>query len=414
MWQPNNLGYTLAVLATYLTVNGCGSPTTSPAQDAGLTDMSLSDLHADTKEVMDTLVVPAPLPKIVFDINAKPAKSLNATNLMRWNGQDFQYNEEVIPYDLNTPLFSDYAVKARAIYIPAGTSATYHDNEVLNFPVGTIILKSFYYPEDLRVPEQNKRLLETRVLVHSDSGWKAWPYLWNEDGSDATLHVGGAVLEIELVDYEGVARQANYLVPQRNQCSKCHKLKDDDGIGRIVPIGPKARHLHRDYPYPSGTANQLTMLSSLGKLSDLPPLDTMTASFDATGFDQLTMSALDDATVNKAARDYLDINCAHCHNPKAANGETSQLFLNYDNEDPFHLGVCKLPGSAGKGGFGRTYNIVPGSPDDSILMYRTETEITGAMMPDLGRSLRHNTGADLVYEWILRMPPVGCDDAPSD
>ena len=129
-----------------------------------------------------------------------------------------------------------------------------------------------------------------------------------------------------------------------------------------------------------------------------------------------TLSELDDNVINKAARDYLDINCAHCHNPRAANGETSQLFLNYDNEDAFNLGICKLPGSAGKGGFGRTYNIVPGDPDDSILMYRTETEIAGAMMPDLGRSLRHNAGAELVYEWILRMPPQSCDqpESPND
>ena len=406
--------YWIGIACVAVSLIGCA---TEGADDAG-SDVSVVGAKADTTTSTDLMPdsAPSPLPPVVFDINAKPAKSLNATNLMRWSGSDIEYNEELVPYELNTPLFSDYAIKERAIFIPDGASATYRPNEVLEFPVGTIILKSFIYPADMRSPDENKRLLETRVLVRSDSGWKAWPFLWNEDGSDATLHVGGAVLELDVIDYDGVTRQANYLVPQRNQCTKCHKLKDENGIGKIVPIGPKARHLHRDYAYPTGIENQLTRLQTLSKLDGLPDLADIEPSFDATNFDMTTLSELDDNVINKAARDYLDINCAHCHNPRAANGETSQLFLNYDNEDAFNLGICKLPGSAGKGGFGRTYNIVPGDPDDSILMYRTETEIAGAMMPDLGRSLRHNAGAELVYEWILRMPPQSCDqpESPND
>jgi uncharacterized repeat protein (TIGR03806 family) len=358
----------------------------------------------------DGVNVPVELPPVVFDINAKPGKSLNATHLLHWDGQSFQYNNAVIPYELNIPLFSDYALKARAIYIPEGQSAQYNESDVLEFPVGTIIIKSFIFPSDVRFPDKDLRLLETRLLVLSDSGWKAWPFVWADDGSDATLHVGGKVLDIDFTDFDGAVRHANYLIPQRNQCSKCHKNKNEEGVGRIVPIGPKARHLNRNYPYPTGSSNQLSHLATRGKLTGLPELDTVPASFDATDFEELNVGSLDDATIEKAARDYLDINCAHCHNPKAANGETSQLFLNIENQDEFHLGICKLPGSAGKGGFGRTYNIVPGAPNESILMYRTETEITGAMMPDLGRSLQHNAGAALLYEWILRMPPVSCTD----
>jgi uncharacterized repeat protein (TIGR03806 family) len=401
--------WALISLGSFL-VSAC-SETPAPSPVDAHHAMSDAETGPDAAGVpTDDASAPVDLPPVAFDINAKPGKSLNATHLLHWDGQSLRYNADVIPYELNTPLFSDYSLKARAIYMPEGKSAQYDDSDVLEFPVGTIIIKSFLFPADVRFPTKDLRLLETRLLVLSDSGWKAWPFLWADDGSDATLHVGGKVLDIDFTDYDGAVRHANYLIPQRNQCSKCHKKKDEDGVGRIVPIGPKARHLNRNYPYASGSSNQLTHLATHGKLLGLPDLGTVPASFDATDFDLLEVASLDDATIEKAARDYLDINCAHCHNPKAANGETSQLFLNIENQDEFHLGICKLPGSAGKGGFGRTYNIVPGDPDDSILMYRTETEIAGAMMPDLGRSLQHNAGAALLYEWILRMPPISCTD----
>src|ERR1019366_2934170 len=52
-------------------------------------------------------------------------------------------NAGVVPYDLNTPLFSDYATKYRYVWMPPGTSATYSDTEAVDFPVGTIFSKTF-------------------------------------------------------------------------------------------------------------------------------------------------------------------------------------------------------------------------------------------------------------------------------
>jgi hypothetical protein len=55
---------------------------------------------------------------------------------------------------------------------------------------------------------------------------------------------------------------------------------------------------------------------------------------------------------------------------------------------------------------------VPGDPDNSILVFRTETEVVGAMMPLIGRSLRHDTGAALLREWVAQMPPRDCGTTP--
>ena len=73
--------------------------------------------------------------------------------------------------------------------------------------------------------------------------------------------------------------------------------------------------------------------------------------------------------------------------------------------------MCKRPGSAGGGTFGRTYDLVPGDPEDSILYLRVETEEVGAMMPQLGRSVEHTMGSALLYRWIAEMEPVDCGPA---
>jgi hypothetical protein len=53
----------------------------------------------------------------------------------------------VLPYDLNTPLFTDYAHKLRTVWMPKGQSAVYNAENTFDFPVGTIISKTFYYPK---------------------------------------------------------------------------------------------------------------------------------------------------------------------------------------------------------------------------------------------------------------------------
>ena len=54
-------------------------------------------------------------------------------------------NDRVVPYELNTPLFSDYALKLRTVWMPPETTATYRSDREFDFPVGTIISKTFHY-----------------------------------------------------------------------------------------------------------------------------------------------------------------------------------------------------------------------------------------------------------------------------
>ena len=333
-----------------------------------------------------------------IDIDAPPPERLSDMGLMRWDGETLEYAEGVHEYELNTPLFSDYSIKDRAFYLPDGASAEPGGPaEVLNFPVGTVILKTFSYAPDLREPDVGRDLVETRVLRHTASGWESWPYLWNEDDSEAELAVSGAVSDVSFIDPHGEERTARYLVPQRNQCIECHQIDTGEEDPTFTPIGPKPRNLT--------LGDQLSELISAGAISGLNA-DEVEGAAVTPGLD---IASLSDEELDIAARDYLDINCAHCHRPEGVQGVTSQLFLNYDNTDPFRLGICKRPGSAGNGGGGLTYDIVPGDPDASILVFRMETEDPGAMMPLLGRSVTHDDGVALIRAWIASMPPDDCE-----
>lgn len=345
---------------------------------------------------------------VVVDLEAtRPFARLSEWRLLTLRDGHVVYNDRVVPYDLATPLFSDYTLKDRAIYLPEGATIAYADAGVLDFPVGTVIVKSFSIAPDLRAPDVDRRVLETRVLVRHADGWRTWPYRWNDAQTDAELAPAGAVVELSFVDTDGTPREASYLVPNRNQCTSCHERQTSPGAMETVvtPIGPTARNL-RGVPAAEGEGDVLEHLTALGWLMGLREGDAAVdwGRLEAEGVSGLSFEELD-----RAARDYLDVNCAHCHNPSGVQGQTSQLFLNYDNEDLFRLGFCKRPGSAGAGTGGLTFDIVPGDPDESILLFRVETEEVGAMMPLLGRSVTHARGAELLRAWIAAMEPMACE-----
>lgn len=345
---------------------------------------------------------------VVVDLDAaRPPERLSEWRLLAWDGERFAYNERVVPYALATPLFSDYAAKDRAIYLPEGATIAYRDEGVLEFPVGTVIVKSFSFAADLRAPDEARRLLETRVLVRHADGWRTWPYQWNDAQTEATFAPAGAVLDVSFVDAEGAPRTASYLVPNRNQCTSCHERQTSPGGMEtfVTPIGPTARNL-RGVPS-EGEGDVLEHLEAIGWLTGRA--STGDAATDWARIEREGVAGLSFEELERAARDYLDVNCAHCHNPSGVQGQTSQLFLNHDNDDAFRLGLCKRPGSAGEGTGGLTFDLVPGRPDESILLFRVETEEVGAMMPLLGRSVRHTRGAEVLRAWIAGMEPMSCE-----
>ena len=324
---------------------------------------------------------------------------------------ELRLSEGVTPYDLNTALFTDYAHKLRTIWLPDGSSAGYREDAVFDFPVGTVITKTFYYPraeaglsarvartEDAgvdfageRMDLSQVRLIETRILVRREAGWAAIPYVWNEEQTEARLRRTGEILPLTLVATDGSEEAFSYVVPNVNQCASCHA--PDSNTREISPIGPAARHLNRDFPYAAGAANQIAHLSEIGYLTGAPAPDAAprNAAWGADG-----------VSVEARARAWLDINCSHCHSPVGP-ADTSGLFLETDTPYGLNLGVCKLPIAAGGGTGDRRFGIVPGRPEESILAYRIDSNEADVMMPEIGRSTTHVEAAALISEWIAQL-----------
>src|SRR5262252_5547615 len=191
-------------------------------------------------------------------------------------------NTGVIPYDLNTPLFSDYASKYRFVWMPAGTSATYREDGVFDFPVGTVLAKSFAFPVDGNPAREH--LVETRLLVHTGKGWVGLPYIWNESQTEARLDLAPDPVAIHYTDAASKRHEFTYFIPNANECKQCHESNH-----AMLPIGPKARNLNKDFVYQDGPSNQLSYWNRIGYLKGTPApapaaakwSDTSSGSLDA-------------------------------------------------------------------------------------------------------------------------------------
>jgi uncharacterized repeat protein (TIGR03806 family) len=335
-------------------------------------------------------------------------EKLSGLGMLHLAGGHLTPAAEVLPYDLNTPLFTDYAHKLRTVWMPDGQSAQYAEDR-FDYPVGTVLTKTFYYPKDAqrnllqnsqddRDPKAGLdmarvRLVETRVLVRQKDGWAALPYVWNADQNEATLELAGDSSALELTAADGKKTAFTYMVPDANQCSECHAEQKGGGI---APLGPKARHLNKDFAYEGGSENQLQHWQARGFLKGLPELA------------QVPQNALwghprAGESLEKQARSYLDANCSHCHNPKGA-ARTSGLYLDPHTPVSIAYGICKPPVAAGGGTGGRLEDIHPGSPEKSVLSYRVGSDKPGDMMPELGRTLVHREGLEMLNRWIASLP----------
>ena len=293
----------------------------------------------------------------------------------------------VIAYDLSTPLFSDHASKHRFVFVPDGRKAAYREDEVLDFPVGTVLVKTFAFAPDMRAPEDGERYRETRLLIRKAEGWAAFPYVWNEDQTEARYAPAGDWLEVDFIDPAGVAQSIDYRVPNQNQCKTCHQLGDT-----IAPIGPKARNLNHVGPH---GANQLADWAARALLTGVPDeVEVLPAAFDAS------------VPLEARARAYLDVNCAHCHRAEGS-ASNSGLWLGWEVDEPVKLGVGKHPTAAGRGSGNGIVVIEPGLPDASIMVYRMDSSEAGVAMPELGRAMIDDEGVELVRAWISDMDAAG-------
>lgn len=321
----------------------------------------------------------------------KPHPKLSDYHLYEGTLSDLSPVASLLPYDLNTQLFSDYAQKQRFVYVPSDSSVAYKDDGVLNFPVGSMLVKNFYYDLDQTNTTSDRTIIETRLLIRKETEWTAETYVWNEDQDEAFLQQAGDRKEVVWTDQDGKSRKVNFLIPTKNDCKTCHSHNN-----QLFPLGPEVRNLNKSYSYEDGSENQLVKWEHAGILSKKPKLEEAPK---VPVWDDPSTGSLE-----QRARIYLDVNCANCHS-REGSAYNSGLFLNYRQDDPFRLGVMKPPVAAGTGSGGLNFSIVPGQPDQSILVYRMESVHPAERMPEIGRTLVHDEAVALIKEWVRKMNP---------
>ncbi|MCK7589428.1 hypothetical protein M0G43_02460 [Subsaxibacter sp. CAU 1640] len=325
---------------------------------------------------------PTPVSPVVFEIDQVPYQTLTEYNFFEGDIKNLIPVYGVLPYDLISPLFSDYAHKKRFIWMPSGVSADYvNDFSVLDFPIGTVLIKNFYY--DNVQPEGNTRILETRLQIKKQDGWVFANYKWNPDQTQATYDLNGSYVPLDFIDND-TQRSVNYFIPSGSQCLTCHKSENDIG----TPIGVKPQNLNRSFSYVDGSMNQLEKWVEMGYLSNSYPSNIETVVDWEDGTKSLEIRA----------RSYLDINCAHCHSDNRHCDYRPVRFAFHESSDITNLGVCVQAHEIFDPAL--TYIVNPGNSERSIMAVRLNSVAQELRMPLMGRTLKHDEGVLLIEQWI--------------
>lgn len=308
----------------------------------------------------DDFDVPVEIPDFDYPSSVQFADSLSSYAIFEGDWSALIPKAGVELLELSAPLFTDYAHKQRLVRLPEGTSMEIDGDGEIIFPDGTLLTKTFFYFLDERNPDLGKRIIETRLEIKQAGIWNVATYLWNDEQDEALLTISGHDTPIEWINESGQSISTLYHVPDENECIACHQSN-----GSMSPIGPKLRNLNRAVNRAGHTINQLNYLQEKGLLANFD-ISTVSTIVD---YNQVQF------TVADRARAYLDMNCAHCHNPSG--WETpAELDFDFRYETPLA---------------------------QTGIVYETEKivdALTAGEMPFIGTTLMDNEGVALLLEYF--------------
>lgn len=287
---------------------------------------------------------------------------LSELQLFIGNLSNLELNSTAHEYEVSTPLFTDYAHKLRSVALPKGEQMTYNGAGLFSFPDKTLLSETIYYPNDERNPAVGKRIIETRILIKINGIWDVGNYIWNDEQTEAFLNDGAQMVQVNWIDNQGNDRALNYRVLPRSLCLQCHTNN-----GNTIPIGIKSRALNFAY---NGT-NQIQYFVDNGLLVGSPDVSQIAVLPD---WSDLTLP------VDDRARAYLDVNCAHCHQPGGSYNVSFGNSFDFRFEASFE-----------------DSNIYEKRVE---IQNRMNTQITGYFMPLLGTTVIHTEGVTLINAYI--------------
>ena len=353
----------------------------------------------------------------------------------------------VIPYVINSPLWSDGAKKSRGMVLPKGSKITIHDNGDWEFPLGSILIKNF---------EIYGKRVETRFLMRVDDGtfdregrpvgsWYGYSYEWNEEGNDATLLTGadarngkdrwvnGQPYSEEIWRYPGqdhcFACHSGYVKHDSDRSGKTYykgminvtnnnirslfgdwfswlldfwwkvvlradypdmNTKASGEFARLASLGPETAQLNLSCTDPD-TGIQLNQFDALKNAGAFQYASTVTTEEQIDALDQMKIVNPYDskAAIEERARSYLYVNCSSCHHGTLDGygpGDANYDFrVNFD--DANLLGPNSFFIKDWRFGVKDNLLVFPGAPESSIISIRLHYE-NGGSYPDYGSFVR--------------------------
>jgi hypothetical protein len=304
-----------------------------------------------------------------------------------------------VPYEVNSPLWSDGADKTRAFVLPEGQEI-HVDNTTgaWVFPVGTVMIKNFLF---------DSKFVETRLFMHvnsatDSSAWVGYSYAWN--GQGAAQQTEATIVGLDQVDvmFATGQRTVHWYYPSRADCINCHNPVAG------YTLGPSNGQMYR---IPTGqTQNQFTTFQAMG-LFDTPPVAPTAAQLLVTPYPGQLGNPPPTATLDQKARSYLQANCAHCHQPDNGPIQSDDVFPNFDLRYATALkdaNICNVVSVEGSiPGSTATTIIVPGQPMNSVMWARMnapasvedDDDSTGRM-PQIATHVVDAQGLALIGDWI--------------
>lgn len=342
----------------------------------------------------------------------------------------------VIPYEVNSPLWSDGAIKRRYLALPPTTEVDgepqpsrigFKRRGGWNFPDRTVLVKSFALQLNEGDPA-SQHWVETRLLTRQQGEWVGYSYAWNDEQTEATLvAAAGADRDYAVTTADERQRRQTWRYPSRTECMVCHSRAAN------FVLGLSTVQMNCESEYNGLRANQLAVLESLGLLRTDPRrelLDVIRGELRDAGVEQEKLdervkeitatrdqrpwkrSALlfqppekyanlvdphdEDQPLDLRARSYLHANCAQCHVP--AGGGNAQMDLRFDATGA-QFNVFDVRPQHHTFGIENARLVAPGQPGRSVLLHRVAIRERG-QMPQLATDLVDQEAVEMLRRWI--------------
>ena len=297
----------------------------------------------------------------------------------------------LIPYTVNSPLWSDAAHKERFIALPGDSKIAFTPNRGWNFPDGAVLVKTFSLDLEDGTPASRHRI-ETRLLTRQQGEWVGYSYAWNEAQTEATLVQKTGVdrtFTIQDARAPGGKREQTWHYPSRAECMVCHSRAAN------FVLGLTALQMNKVHDYGAVSDNQLRTLSHIGVFTE--PLPNPPEEYG-----KLVNPYNPQAPLDARARSYLHANCAQCHIGAGGGNALMELEFTTAPESTNIFGVVPQHTTFS---IADAMLIAPGNPDRSII-YQRLLRRGPDQMPPLATSMIDDQAVKLFREWISQMKPT--------